>query len=258
MLILSYCIVVQDYVHENLQSLTSKFTCDMEQWKLEWETLYWWKFETAGVLFVAAAFGHASVVKWLLEKGADRKLKCFVGQTATEFIGECCFGEDHKDDIDECKALLMESPRVPSKLTDFKYEQVIGMEQVSRKATQESIDEEGKAVYTEIVLQELVQMSTVKVYWSTPSSNGSLVEEYDLKYAIGNPNTSQGTVAAGGSKKGWIFTSTKHARGTNEQTITMTKLQLNQHYQVLVRARNIAGYAEWSDILWIHTAQGKP
>lgn len=82
----------------------------MDEWKLQSETVHWHHFQSATALFIASVFGHPSIVRWLLERGADRDVPCYVGQSAVDLVG--LFAQDERA-TDSCRFLLMEEPRAP-------------------------------------------------------------------------------------------------------------------------------------------------
>ena len=87
--------IIQDLCEQQPVLLHDRFTKEMEDWELEFESLKWFQFKDTTCLFIAAAYCQAAIVEWLLENGVDEDEKCYMSQVPLDVVGNC-----HWDDAD--------------------------------------------------------------------------------------------------------------------------------------------------------------
>lgn len=248
-------------IHEN-------FTTGMEEWQLSWDSLRWYEFSDATALYIASAYCSDTVVEWLLQNGVDPDAVCYSKQVALDVIGQCTFDREKSSRIDK----LLKSPRTPPQApivpTLFAkigyedhlktvYEEVVNPEDVdgpkmrkARRITETVVrckvsvwggergGERGVGVRrvfstTVLTLCSPSQVSaTYKSYWLPPKTN----YELRLREIKGQE---------------WKI---ERTQATHK---IMTGLKPDTTYEVQVRAKNVAGWSEFSEVVYISTPVGK-
>ncbi|ETV84628.1 hypothetical protein H257_03778 [Aphanomyces astaci] len=232
-----YDIMVRD-VTSNVASIAQKLTTHMSRGKLEWETVEWWQLQDATPLFVAAVFGHPKLVRWLLKHGAERSTTCYLGQTALDLCGE------HATDaaaVDECRRLLKEPPKIPDPPGKPSFQCHITTDHVFRHIQVAEESDKGVLRLVEKRVPHVVRKCVASLRWTTPLSNGKMIEKYEARYRTHVPGDKS-------MVRGWRSQTTAHSRLQDAQGCTVDGLQLGTTYEVQCRAQNAVGRGDWCAI----------
>ncbi|KDO23515.1 hypothetical protein SPRG_11437 [Saprolegnia parasitica CBS 223.65] len=222
----------------HVHAIAQKLTTHMSRAKLEWETLHWWQLQDATPLFIASLFAHPPLVRWLLKRGADRNIPCYLGQTALDLCGE---HSDDADAIDQCSRLLKNSPKIPNAPERTEATCHISTEQVFRHIQVAEENEKGVLRLVDKRVPHTLHKCILNLRWATPLSNGSMIEKYEVRYRVHVPGEKS-------MVRGWRSQTTTHSRLRDTQTITIEGLQLETCFDVSVRAQNAVGRGDWSTI----------
>ncbi|KAF0700334.1 Aste57867_9147 [Aphanomyces stellatus] len=249
-----YDIMVRD-ITTHVEAIAQKLTTHMSRGKLEWETVDWWQLQDATPLFVASVFAHPKLVRWLLKRGAERSITCYLGQTALDLCGE--HGQSPSD-IDECRRLLKEPPKSKHWLSNLSYAKRLlrlvpdppgkpvyqchtTTEHVFRHIQVAEENDKGVLRLVEKRVPHVMRKCIVNVRWTTPLSNGKMIEKYEVRYRIHVPGDKS-------MVRGWRSQLTNHSRLQDGQGATLEGLQLGTTYDIQLRAQNAVGRGEWSAI----------
>ena len=142
----------------------------------------------------------------------------------------------------------MEEPETPNAPGPFTTEQYLSSEIIARKVEDLVENDEGKMVVSEKIVKQQIYKCTVQITWTTPLSNGAMIEGYELRYRPALLDNSSLT-----SNKGWRTENKPHRRTRHDQGIMLEGLRTSCKYQMMARARNQAGYGKWSPVESIYT-----
>ncbi|CAK4112779.1 unnamed protein product [Aphanomyces euteiches] len=173
-----YDIMVRD-VTSNVEAIAAKLTTHMSRGKLEWETVHWWQLQHATPLFVASVFGHPKLIRWLLKHGAERTTTCYLGQTALDMCGEHAMDPNA---IDECRRLLKEPAKIPDAPGKPNFQCHITTEHIFRHIQVAEEDSKGVLRLIEKRVPHVMRKCIIHLRWSTPLSNGKMIEKYEVRY----------------------------------------------------------------------------
>ncbi|KAH9128857.1 hypothetical protein AeMF1_001043 [Aphanomyces euteiches] len=173
-----YDIMVRD-VTSNVEAIAPKLTTHMSRGKLEWETVHWWQLQDATPLFVASVFGHPKLIRWLLKHGAERTTTCYLGQTALDMCGEHAMDPNA---IDECRRLLKEPAKIPDAPGKPNFQCHITTEHIFRHIQVAEEDSKGVLRLIEKRVPHVMRKCIIHLRWSTPLSNGKMIEKYEVRY----------------------------------------------------------------------------
>ena len=220
--------IIQDLCEQQPVLLHDRFTKEMEDWELEFESLKWFQFKDTTCLFIAAAYCQAAIVEWLLENGVDEDEKCYMSQVPLDVVGNC-----HWDDADAAviERLLKRPKKAPRAPREPKTTCKLTLEEVSRIEHYEIPSDDPRIPPTQAARRVTESVALVKVHisWATEWLRPTL--EYELKYRIVKDYQ-------GRSDEKWT-TETLHCT-----TKIITGLQPSTLYAFEVRARNSAGVGD--------------
>ncbi|EGZ16787.1 hypothetical protein PHYSODRAFT_502952 [Phytophthora sojae] len=216
---------VERLVLAHIDMISAPFTAAMPPWTLQWEGMHWWMLQNATPLFIASAYSRPDIVRWLLVNGADRSTPCYLKQTPVHVVGECCAHAALPDrtrstekivaDSAKCVRLLEEPPSLPLPPTsDVTFSSSYSSEVV--------ITHTGSFKTSSI--QQTVYKCLLRVSWTTPLSNGAIIDKFELRYR-------RLRVA--------------HNRKSRQQSALVEGLQFNTIYEFMFRSWNAAGKGAW-------------
>ncbi|GMF45852.1 unnamed protein product [Phytophthora fragariaefolia] len=245
---------------QHVPVLSDPFTAAMPPWTLQWEGMHWWMLQNATPLFVASAYSRPDVVRWLLINGADRSTPCYLKQTPAQVVGECCAHAALPDrtraadaivaDSAKCVKLLDEPPSLPSP-------PMCGVAFSSSYSSEVVIMRNGSFKTSSI--QQTVYKCVMRVSWTTPLSNGAIIDKYELRYRRlvsedeneANANQDEGRKgelekrSPADSSVTWRSEKVPHNRKSRQQNALIEGLQFNTIYEFMFRSWNAAGKGDW-------------
>ncbi|KAE9032881.1 hypothetical protein PR002_g8962 [Phytophthora rubi] len=244
---------VERVVLAHIEVISAPFTALMPPWALQWEGMHWWMLQSATPLFVASAYSRPDIVRWLLINGADRSTPGYLKQTPVHVVGECCVHAALADktrstetivaDSAKCMRLLDEPPALPLPPTS----DVAFSSSYSSKVV---ITRTGSFKTSSI--QQTVYKCLMRVSWTTPLSNGAIIDKYELRYRRlvtedENEEDSNQDQArkADSSTVTWRSERVSHNRRSRQQSALVEGLQFNMIYEFMFRSWNAAGKGEW-------------
>ena len=212
------------------------FTSGMQEWQLSWDSLRWYEFADATALYIASVYCSDNVVEWLLQNGVDPDAVCYSKQVALDVIGQCTYDREKASRIDKLLKQPRTPPQPPVQPTLFAK---IGYEDHLKTVYDEVVnpeDPDGPKMrkarrVTETVVRCKVS-ATYKSYWLPPKTN------YELRL-----REIKGTE--------WKI---ERTQATHK---IMTGLKPDTTYEVQVRAKNVAGWSDFSEVVHISTPVGK-
>ena len=219
---------IQKLCEEQPVLLHDRFTKEMEDWELEFESLKWFQFRETTCLFIASAYCQAPIVEWLLENGVDEDEKCYMNQVPLDVVGNCHWDDAAAAVIERLLTRPKKAPRAPREpQTSCK----LTLEEVSRIEHYEIPSDDPRIPPTQAArrVTESVALVKVQISWATEWLRPTL--EYELKYRIVKDYQ-------GRSDEKWT-TEMLHCT-----TKTITGLQPATLYAFEVRARNSAGVGD--------------
>ncbi|KAJ8575859.1 hypothetical protein ON010_g3353 [Phytophthora cinnamomi] len=260
--VFTFVVDVERLVLAHIEVISAPFTTAMPPWMLQWEGMHWWMLQTATPLFVASAYSRPDIVRWLLDNGADRSAPCYLKQTPVHVVGECCAHAALPDrtrsteaivaDGAKCVRLLDEPPTLPlPPTTDITF--------CSSYSSEVVITRTGSFKTSSI--QQTVYKCLMRVSWTTPLSNGAIIDKYELRYRrlVAEDGSEAGTdqdedkkgepesrPAADSTTVTWRSERVAHNRKSRQQSTLVEGLQFNTVYEFMFRSWNAAGKGEWS------------
>ncbi|KAJ1454279.1 hypothetical protein M885DRAFT_522114 [Pelagophyceae sp. CCMP2097] len=229
------CVLYPHLIHE-------RFTKDLHDWELEFDSLKWYQFREATCLFIAAAHGRHAVVEWLLENGVDESEQCYMGLAPADVIGDArCDSQREADLIRNALKRPKRAPRAPLTPTfamKLAHEEKTSVEYINVKSDDPRRPDTRQAKrITDVVLRVIVDLS-----WYTPWLRPGI--EYELKYRVAKDE-------GGKSDEKWT---TENTTATKRR---VTGLLPGELYAVEVRARNAVGPGPTSPLLVLKTPGAK-
>jgi hypothetical protein len=153
--------------------------------------------------------------------GADREIKCYLGRQPVDFVGECSTGivsntsnqgissssrpmntrQNKSKDIEECMNLLTQSAFVPSPPMELLFDCHFSSEVVVRTVStpmgnspkrvggepsgdQGTGDAWSANMPKTTLIQQKIYKCLVNLTWTTPCSNGSMIDIYEVRYRM--------------------------------------------------------------------------
>jgi hypothetical protein len=216
-------------IHEN-------FTSGMKEWELQWDSLRWYEFADATALYVASSYSADKVVEWLLQNGVDPDTVCYASLKAINVIGQCDYKQEAAAKIERLLKAPREPPQPPIVPTLFAK---IGYEDHMKTVYEEVVNPEdpdgallkrAKRVSETVVRCKI--SATYKSYWLPPKTN------YELRMrAAKSPE--------------WKI---ERTQATHK---IVTGLLPGTVYEVQVRAKNVAGWSDFTEVKTIKTPDAK-
>jgi len=216
-------------IHEN-------FTNGMQEWELSWDSLRWYEFADATALYLASAYCRVEVVKFLLSNGVDPDAVCYTKQIAADVIGQCRYSQMEAMEIDKLLKAPRKPPAAPVKPN---ISTKIGYENKMKTVYEEIVNPEDpdgpklrrpKRVSVTVVRCKLV--CEYKTYWLPPKTH------FELRCRVVKSSE-------------WRI---ERTQATNK---VISQLLPDSEYEVQVRAKNVAGWSDFSELVIVRTPAGK-
>ena len=216
-------------IHEN-------FTSGRKDWELNWESLRWYEFMDCTALYLASAYCRDNVVEWLLENGVDPDTVCYAKQSSIDVIGQCDYRQESAAKIEK----LLKQPRRPpmppilptcfAKI-GFEDQIVTVYDEVANPEDPDGPKLRRPRRVTETVVRCKIS-ATYKSYWLPPKTNYEL-RVRELKAPDWKIERTQAThkIVAG--------------------------LKPDTQYEVQVRAKNVAGWSDFTEAILVKTPSKK-
>ena len=232
-------------IHEN-------FTAGMKEWELQWESLRWFEFCDCTALYLACAYCRENVVSWLLSNGVDPDTVCYAKQAAVDVVGQCALPHGDDDGADGGAGgggaggaaarieLLLKQPRrapmppvVPTCFAKIGFEDhlVTVYDEVTNPEDPDGPKLRRPRRVTETVVRCKIS-ATYKSYWLPPKTN------YELRV------------------RELRATDWKVERTQATHKI-VTGLLPDTMYEVQVRAKNAAGWSDFTEAIVVKTPKPK-
>ena len=224
--------LVKEVCDSHPVAIHCNFTSGMKEWELQWESLRWYEFADCTALYLASSYCQDTVVEWLLSNGVDPECICYAKQSAIDVIGQCSRNQERASIID--KLLKQERrvplpPVVPTCFVKIGYEdQLITIyEEVVNPEDPDGPKLRRPKRITETVVRCKIS-ATYKSYWLPPKT------PYELR-------------CREVKSQEWKI---ERTQATHK---IITGLLPDTHYEVQVRARNVAGWSDFGEMLVVKT-----
>lgn len=210
------------------------FTAEMHDWELQYDSVKWFEYRQATVMFLAAAHSHPHIVEYLLENGVDADTDCGHNQKAMDVIGHSNYDPARCDRI---RRLLLQpkkapkpppAPTVQTKLSHEESVKIIYVETPNEDPSLPPLRLPKRVTEVKVNCKSTVAW---KCFWLSPGV------DYQLRYRVdpADPRSDDFNCK-------WVF------EESAQPIKTVANMRIGRTYQFQVRAHNAGGWSEWSEM----------
>lgn len=210
------------------------FTASMHDWELQLDSVKWFEYRHATVMFLASAHSHPHIIEYLLENGVDADTDCGHTQRAIHVIGHFNYDPARCDRIRRLLQQPKKAPKpppAPSVRTKLSHEETVKVVYIETQNDEAGLPPTRLPKRVTEVKVNCKATATWQCFWLSPGVH------YELRYRV-DPTDPR----ADDFNTQWLF------EESTQPVKTMPNMKVGRRYHFQVRAQNAGGWSEWSDV----------